>query len=134
MEKLSQSDLVQLSQNFLATAHSLADFLFDNWDSLPPAVRVRLNSLHSTLTMVSTDLITHAVGVTLDDTQTSLDQLNKVTEEAKEALSQIKDFKLAVKAATALIALATAISTGDALHILAAVNGLRGQLEPQDAN
>ena len=132
MEKLSESDLVQLSQSFLGAAHALSDFLFDEWDSLQPAVRARLNSMHTTLTMVSTDLITHAVGVSLDDTQTPLEQLISVTSDAKQALGKIKSSKNAIKVATTLIGLATAISTGDAPHILAAANGLAGQLEAAD--
>jgi hypothetical protein len=132
MQKLSESDLVQLSQSFLGAAHALSDFLFDEWDSLQPAVRARLNSMHTTLTMVSTDLITHAVGVSLDDTQTPLEQLISVTSDAKRALGKIKSSKNAIKVATTLIGLATAISTGDAPHILAAANGLAGQLEAAD--
>jgi hypothetical protein len=132
MEKLSESDLVQLSQSFLGAAHALADFLFNEWDSLKPAVRARLNSMHTSLTMVATDLITHAVGVTLDNSQTSLAQLISVTSAAQQAFAKIKSFKNAIKVATALIALATAISTGDAPHILVAVTGLTGQLESSE--
>jgi hypothetical protein len=134
MEKLSQSDLVQLSQSFLDTARALADFLFDNWDSLAAAARTRLNSLHTTLTMVSTDLITHAAGVVLDDTQTSLEQLTAATADARQALGRVKEFKDAVRIATALVGLATAIPTGDAPHILAAANGVRSQIEAANAS
>jgi len=128
MTKLSQADLLQLSQDFLDTAHALSDFLFEQWDSLTPGARAKLNSMHTTLTMVATDLISHAVGVTLDDAQTSLEQLTSVTADAKAALGKIKNVKKAVGIAAALIALATAIPTGDAPHIFAAVEGLAGQL------
>jgi len=70
--------------------------------------------------------------VSLDDTQTPLEQLISVTSGAKQALGKIKSSKNAIKVATALIGLATAISTGDAPHILAAANGLAGQLEAAD--
>lgn len=111
--KMNSQDALALAQSFREAAKALGDYLYDNWNHIPPAARDRLRSMDVTLMNVATDLVTHAVGVVLDEGQTSLDQLTAASEQATQALQHIEDAKKAVSIATALIGLAAAIPAGD---------------------
>ncbi len=111
--KINSQDALALAQSFREAAKALGDYLYDNWNHIPPAARDRLRSMDVTLMNVATDLVTHAVGVVLDEGQTRLDQLTTASDQATQALQHIEDAKKAVGIATALIGLAAAIPAAD---------------------
>lgn len=111
--KMNAQDALALAQSFREAAKALGDYLYDHWNDIPPAARDRLRSMDVTLMNVATDLVTHAVGVVLDEGQTSLAQLAAASSTAAHALQHINDAKKAVGIATALIGLAAAIPAGD---------------------
>jgi hypothetical protein len=119
---LTAQHALELARGFREASTALGDYLYApaNWPSLPEAERDRLRSLEVTLLNVATDLVTQAVGKSLDDAQQSVDQLLAATRQAKEAIGRIADAKQGIAIATALIGLAAAISGGSAGAIFGA--------------
>lgn len=126
---LTAQHALELARGFREASTALGDYLYApaNWPSLPEAERDRLRSLEVTLLNVATDLVTQAVGKSLDDAQQSVDELLAATEQAREAIERIEDVKngIAIATATALIGLAAAISGGSAGAIFGAFKLLK---------
>jgi hypothetical protein len=124
---LTAQHALELARGFREASTALGDYLYApaNWPSLPEAERDRLRSLEVTLLNVATDLVTQAVGKSLDDAQQSVDELLAATKQAREAIERIKDVKHGIAIATALIGLAAAISGGSAGAIFGAFKLLK---------
>jgi hypothetical protein len=128
MTKLNTSDALQLSEQFRDASSALSSYLYGNWSSFNTAAQLvdrnKLQSMVQTLMGVATDLVTHAVGAVLDDAQTSIADIGQATTDATKAAQNIADIKKAIVITTSLILLATAIPTGNAAAIFAAVKGV----------
>lgn len=123
-KKITADEALELAANFRAASIELGDYVYENWTTLAPKERDQLRSLEVTLLNLSTDLVTQAAGVILDDAQASVAQLGAATQKAKRALAKIQQIKKAINVATALIGLAAAIPTGNITSILSALNGV----------
>ena len=99
---MTADDALSLARKFREAALAAGNFLYDNWAELDPRDRDTLRSLDITLQNVATDLVTQAVGITLDEAQTSIAKLAATTDKAKTALKKINDVKAAIGIVTAL--------------------------------
>lgn len=135
-KKITADEALELAAGFRATSVALGDYLYRNWTMLDSKERDKLRSLEVTLLNLSTDLVTQAAGVILDDALASVAQLKAATQMAKSALAKIEQIKKAINIATALIGLAAAIPTGNIVSIVSALDGVldaaRGKSDKKD--
>ncbi len=122
---LSAQDALDLATAFREAAKAVGDYLYGNWNALPSADRSRLRSMDVTLMNVATDLVTHAVGIAIDEGQVSLAALAGAANEATDVLRNVDQVKKAITIATALIGLAAAIPTGNIKTVVAAFQNLQ---------
>jgi len=123
--KLTAQDALDLAKAFREAAKGVGDYLYGNWNALSAADRSRLRSMDVTLMNVATDLVTHAVGITIDTGQVSLSDLAGAAKVATDAFQKIADAKKSIVITTALIGLAAAIPTGNIATIVAAFQNLK---------
>ena len=112
-KKLTGEDAVALAQSVHDLAVNLGEYKFANWKKLTPAQRSKLNEQQISLFTSSSDLVTLAVGIVLDDSKTSLAGIEEATDQAKKAIRTIKTVKKVIGIATAAVGLAAAIASKD---------------------
>lgn len=124
---LTAADALDLAGRFRQASIAVGNYLYDptTWPKLPLQQRATLQSLELTLLTVSSDLVTRAVDVIIEDAKQSVDDLMKATARATEVLDNITDIKHAISVVTALIGLAAAIPTGSAGTIHAAYKNVK---------
>jgi hypothetical protein len=123
--KITAQQALDLAIAFREAAKSVGDYLYDQWNDLPKADRERLRSMDVTLMNVSTDLVIHAVGISLDEGQVSIDALTETTAEANGAIQKIDEVKKMIGVAAALIGLAAALPAGSMQSIASAFQTLQ---------
>ena len=123
--KITAQQALDLAIAFREAAKSVGDYLYGQWNDLPKADRERLRSMDVTLMNVSTDLVTHAVGISLDEGQVSIDALTETTAEANGAIQKMDEVKKMIGVAAALIGLAAALPTGSMQSIASAFQTLQ---------
>jgi hypothetical protein len=111
--KLTADDAFDLSKKFREAAVSLGNYRFDNWDDLTNAQRQGLEDDEWSLFNASSDMITKAVGLALDESEFSLSELQASTTKAKKAIKTLKTVAQVIGLATALVGLAAAIISKD---------------------
>ncbi len=82
--KLTADDAKELAQSFRDFSVSLGNFRFGNWNRLSEKKRKIIEDMELTLLNYSSDFITKAVGLMLDDAQGSLKNLQQATGKAKK--------------------------------------------------
>lgn len=132
MTKITAPNALELAKLFRESSSVVGTYLYDEWNSLNSKDREKLRSIEVTLLNVSTDLVTQAVGIVIDEGQASLSDLAKVTKKATAALKKIDGVKKAIKIATALIGLAAAIPTGNVKAIVGAFEGVKESIDSKD--
>lgn len=108
---LSKEQCRELAKQFREVSVAIGDYRFDHWAELSPAQRKQLERDETELLHESGQLITRAVGLTLDDLERDLKALTGAVEKARKALKTIEDVKSVLSIAAAVIALAGAIFT-----------------------
>jgi hypothetical protein len=124
-KKVSANEALELAKGFRDASTKLGDVLYENWASIAPKERDKLRSLEVTLLNLSTDLVTQAVGIVLDDAKAGLKELGAATTTAKKAIAKIENVKKVINVVTALIGLAAAIPTGNIGSIVSAVKNVQ---------
>jgi hypothetical protein len=100
---------------------SLGNYRFAHWSALDNKERTSISDMEWSLLNYSSDLITQAVGLSLDETETSLTNIKKATADAKSALDNIKVAKNVIAISTSVIGLCAAIITKNPVAIASAV-------------
>ncbi len=113
MAKITSADAFALGKSFLDAHDVVHAYYLDNWKRLKKADRERLQSVAVTLYQNASDVITHGVGIVIDDLQASVAGLTSVTRKVERALKNINTVKKVIEVATALVGLAAAIPTGN---------------------
>lgn len=122
--KLTANQARDLAQSFRDVSVALGEYRFANWDSLTKAQRDSIEDAEWTLLNYSSDFITQAVGITLDDANASLSNIQDVTAKAKKAMETINTIKKIVVIAGAVIQLGAAIVTKNPGVIASATRNL----------
>lgn len=130
---VSKDQARELAKSFRDFSVALGDYRFANWGSLTAAQRQKLEDLEWTLLNTSSDLVTTAVGLALDDVQADLEALTRATSRARAALKTVQDVKNVLSIAAGVLALGGAIVAAvvskDPAPVLAAAGGLAGTLK-----
>jgi len=124
MSKISNEDVADLEKQYTESANSLVTFLINNFATLTPDQRNILRNQGIALINQVQELETHAVGVILDDTQASLNQIKQATKDANQAIKTVNSFKNAITIATSLVTLSASIYAGNIGGIASALQGL----------
>ena len=111
-KKLTREEALDLARLYHDAAVALGKHRLDNWPDLTRGERQKLEDRQWSLLNLSSDLITLAVGVSIDESLASVQHLKKVTAEANAAFKRLQDCKQVIRVATALVSLAAAIISG----------------------
>src|SRR5215472_1161517 len=105
MPPLTSDDAFALSKSFRDLSVALGDFRFAHWNTLEDEEWSLLNS--------ASDMITKAVGLTLDESQAGAARLKSATASAQKAVKTLNDVRKIITVATASVGLAAAIVSKD---------------------
>jgi hypothetical protein len=119
----------ELACVFRQISVALGDFRFQHWAGLSKEDRDTLENAEWTLLNYSSDFITQAVGLVLDDTQASLARLQQATAAAQQTVATIQDIKKVITLAALAIKLAAALASTDPGAIAGALGNLASAVE-----
>ncbi|KRT68680.1 MAG: hypothetical protein XU15_C0018G0057 [candidate division NC10 bacterium CSP1-5] len=122
--KLTSEEAFELSRRFRELSVELGNFRFSKWKELSPAQRRTTEDAEWSLLNASSDMITSAVGIVLDETETSFQKLQGSTNKAKRAIQTLKTVRKVINIATAAVGLAAAIISRDPGAIAKNAKGL----------
>ncbi|MCR4289672.1 MAG: hypothetical protein NUV86_05360 [Candidatus Scalindua sp.] len=130
--KLTAKQARDLAQSFRTVSVSLGEYRFANWDSLTKAQRDTIEDAEWTLLNYSSDFVTQAVGLTLDDAKGSLKNIQDATAKAQKAVETIKTTKKVVVIVGAVIKLGAAIVSENPGLIASATGDLFNAVTAKD--
>ena len=107
--KLTSTEAFELSRRFRGLSVALGDFRFARWDELKPAQRRTLEDTEWSLLNASSDMITTAVGLVLDETEVSFARLQESAEKADHAIRTLAAVRRVIRLAAAAVRLSAAI-------------------------
>ncbi|MGO1080245.1 hypothetical protein [Inquilinus sp. CA228] len=122
--RLSSQDAFLLARKFHEAAADIGKRRFDDWDTLTPGQKRELEDAQWSLLNASSDMVTKAVGLVLDETQIAFAKLTGIVTEAKEVLATIEDIRKAIDVAAALVGLAAAVISRDVGAIVGNVQSI----------
>lgn len=111
MAKMTKEQALALSRSFRDASVQLGEYRFNNWATLKPSERATLEDEEWTLLNYSSDFITKAVGIALDDAGSDLKALMKAVDGAANVLRKIQIAKSAIELAGSLVVLGGAIAS-----------------------
>jgi len=106
--KLDKTHAFDLADRVRKTANALGDYRMKNWHELSGMQRLELERLEWQLLAMSTQVVTAAVGVSLDEADLSLSQLKGASNKAKKAFKTLQDVRKVIRVATAMVGLVAA--------------------------
>lgn len=107
--RVTSDQLFALSKLLRELSVSIGDYRFSNWDDLKPKQRDVLESAEWSLLNASSDVITYAVGLELDETEWAFNKLQGLIKKAQKTLKTLAQARKAINIATAAVGLAGAI-------------------------
>jgi len=110
---LTAQEAFDLSKQFRDLAVTLGNYRFANWQTLTPTQRRDIEDEEWSLINASSDMITKAVGLALDESKSSLKAIKKSVSKAKGAIKKLKKVKQIISVAAAAVGLAAAIVSKD---------------------
>lgn len=122
--KMTTDDAKELAKSFREISVSLGNYKFGNWSNLTEKDRSSIENMEWTLLNYSSDFITQAVGLLLDDATASLTNIQQATAKAKQAIAKIKTVKKVIVISTSVIELAAAIVTKNPVAIATALGNV----------
>lgn len=111
--KLTSKEAFELSKSLRDISVAIGDYRFEKWDDLSESQRRTLEKAEWSLLNSSSDVLTSAVDLVLDETQWGYDRLKELTNSAKETLKHLAAIRKAIGTATAAASLAAAIISKD---------------------
>ena len=113
MPPLTSDDAFALSKSFRDLSVAIGDYRFSHWNTLSAADRTTLENEEWSLLNAASDMITKAVGLTLDESQAGVARLNGAAATAQKAVKTLNDVRKVITVATASVGLAAAIMSKD---------------------
>lgn len=124
MSQITSQEAVDIAHTFLTASNKLGEYRFANWQTLSATERQEMENAEWTLMNYSSDLVTKAVGIALDEAESSLEALLKLTTKAGKAIKNIAEAKKIIGITTALIGLGAALATQNPGAIASALGAL----------
>jgi ribosome maturation protein Sdo1 len=110
---LTSQEAFDLSQQFRDLAINIGNYRFANWQTLTPTQRRDIEDEEWSLINASSDMITKAVGLALDESETSVDSIKKSIKKAKSAIKKLEKVSQIITIAAAAVGLGAAIVSKD---------------------
>ncbi len=110
---ISSDQAFDLARRLRSASVALGDYRFEQWEDLTKKRRERIEGLEWDLMLEAMKVTTAAVGLALDEADTSLTQVREATAKAKAAIKTLDDVRKVVAVATALVGLAAAVAAKD---------------------
>jgi hypothetical protein len=110
---LTSADALALSKSFRDLSVAIGDFRFANWDALGDANRKLLENEEWSILNASSDMVTKAVGLGLDESDPAAKKVQGATASALKAVKTLKDISKVIGVATATVGLAAAVISKD---------------------
>ena len=110
---LTSDDAFALSKAFRDLSVSIGDYRFANWSSLSEADRKTLEDEEWSLLNNASDMVTKAIGLTLDESQAGAKKLQGAAATAQKAVKTLNDVRKVITVAAASVGLAAAIVSKD---------------------
>jgi hypothetical protein len=126
---LTADDAFQLARNFREVAKQVGDTRTGKWDTLTPDQRQTLENDEWDLLASSMSMRTKAVGIVLEEAETSLAKIVRVTDHARKAIKTLENVREAIGITSAVVTLAAAILSKDPKTIAKASQTLLGQVK-----
>ena len=124
MKKLTSQEAFLLAKSFRDLSVSLGDYRFENWGQLTDKQRKAIEDAEWSLLNASADIRTVAVGLVLDETQLSYENLQQTTSDAKQAVGFLENVRKVIGIAAAAVSLAGAVISLDFGAIVKTAKGL----------
>jgi hypothetical protein len=113
MPPLTSDDALALSKSYRDLSVAIGDFRFGNWNTLSEADRKALEEKEWALLNASSDMVTKAVGLTLDESDAAAKKVQGAAATAEKAVKTLKEVRKVITIATAAVGLAAAIASKD---------------------
>jgi hypothetical protein len=110
---INSDQAFDLTRRLRSTSIELGNYRFEHWHELTKKQREKLETLEWNLGLNAMRVQTAAVGLALDEADTSLTQIRNATAKAKRAIKTLDTVRKVVAVATALVGLAAAIASKD---------------------
>ena len=110
---LTAQEAFDLSKKFRDFAIALGNYRFANWQSLTPTQRRDIEDEEWSLINASSDMITKAVGLALEESEASVYSIKKSVSKAKKAIKKLQKVKGIIEIAAAVVGLGAAIVSKD---------------------
>lgn len=110
---LTAQEAFDLSKQFRDFAIALGNYRFANWQSLTSTQKRDIEDEEWSLINASSDMITKAVGLALDESKSSLKLITKSVKKAKSSIKKLEKVKQIISVASAVVGLGAAIISKD---------------------
>ena len=110
---LTAQEAFALSKQFRDFAIALGNYRFANWQSLTTTQRRDIEDEEWSLINASSDMITKAVGLALEESEASVQSIKKSVSKAKKAIKKLQKVKGIIEVAAAVVGLGAVIVSKD---------------------
>jgi len=113
MPPLTSDDALALSKSFRDLSVAITDYRLNNLSTLSEADRKALEEKEWALLNASSDMVTKAVGLTLDESEAAAKKVQGAAATAEKAVKTLKEVRKVITIAAAAVGLAAAIASKD---------------------
>lgn len=113
MPPLTSDDALALSKSFRDLSAAVTDYRLRNSSTLSEADRKALEEKEWNLLNASSDMVTKAVGLILDESEASAKKVQGAAAAAEKAVKTLKEVRKVITIASAAVGLAAAIASKD---------------------
>jgi hypothetical protein len=110
---LTSADAFKLSKSFHDLSVAIGEYRFANWNALSEDNRKTLEDEEWSLLNASSDMVTKAVGLALDESDPAAQKVQAATAAAQKAVKTLKEVGKVITIATAAVGLGAAIVSKD---------------------
>ena len=111
--KLTSDQAYELSEQFTLFSEAIENYRYENWDDLSEEERTELERIEWSLMNASSEMVTTAIDLNLDETELSFQQLCDTTQNAQDAIKKINTVRKVITIAATAVSLAGAILVND---------------------
>ncbi len=124
MASLTSQQTNELAGNFLALAKVIGEYRYENFDTLSKQENEKMKDMHLSILAFVDDLYTLSATLVMDDVQSSLATINKVTIEMEATYETIQDVQKAINVAASVVTLGASVLSKDPQTIAESIGGL----------
>jgi hypothetical protein len=127
MERITAHEVNELATRFLTLGSVLGQFRRENYSQLSPTQNQVLEELCTKILKEANDNFTWSSQLVLEDADSSLMALGRVTEQIKATLNSLKDIQYAIDVASSVVALGGSILDRNPKAILRSLQSLESR-------